>query len=81
MNKILQTIRESEEDLENKVHGGTEKDGYFHFTDIQNHIKQSNIKLIESIIEVVKKVEKVNDSNGRFNACEEIQNELKAIIK
>lgn len=46
--------------------------------DIKSFISQRDQKILSAIEKEAETVKKVNDSNGRYNACIEIQNLLKS---
>ena len=88
MNKLLQTIKESDEKfdrLETFFCKAKTRDDWT-FTkdsfDVKSHITQSRIKELEALVTIVNQIQEVEpESNGRFNACNEMREVLQDTIK
>ena len=82
MNKLLQTIKENDEEFDkfNKKffgffpYNGEDKHHYF-WSDIQSHITQSRIKELEALVEMINQMRKVK------NLPRGVNKEVKEIIK
>jgi len=77
---LLKLIKEREKDFEEFFPELLTEAGEVS-RDINAFNRQTSVRLIEGIIEIVDKVASVNDSNGRFNACEAIKQELQKTLK
>ena len=82
MNKLLQQIKLNNDIIYNEVSEAIDENEYWDEEKFKELLSVYTIPELETLVEIVNKIQEVEpESNGRFNACNEMREVLEYTIK